>query len=138
MTVRSQPLPTVINPDNRRLTFVTLDQDLDAILSDGDEREQHNRDLEDVRAMFTDNVSIHGGRQHLRRPAASSTPPPPRPPSPVPAPSPPPVPAGLAFIPPEVGVCNAMLEVNQRQTEHTKREKDCVHRMNEFNQPMAK
>ena len=66
MTVRSQPHPTVINPDNRRLTFVTLDQDLDTILSDGEEREQHNRDLEDVQAMFSDNVTVTGGRQQLR------------------------------------------------------------------------
>ena len=128
MTVRgSQPLPTEIDPDDRFPTFVTLDQDMDADLSDGEL--QHNRDLEDVQNMFTDNVLIDG-RQRLRQPAAHSTPPPPRPPSPVPGPRP----APGSAIPAEVlellrtmdtrmakmeeawenqKVCNAILEVNQ-------------------------
>ena len=58
--------------------------DLDEVRSEGELN--HEQDLEDVRNMFNDNVSI-GDRQFLRRPAAHSTPPPPRPPSPAPGPA---------------------------------------------------
>ena len=61
-----------INPDNRIPLFITLnddgmdqDQELDEMLS-GEEREQHRQDLEDVQAMFRNNITLTGGRQQVR------------------------------------------------------------------------
>ena len=128
-------------------------EDVEERISDGEEEA-----LNDVQALFRESLVIPNIRRQVRNPVTAGSPPPPPPPS-SPPPSVAPISAGTVNFPPEMVellkrmdarlekveeaqqvqcIRNAVMEVNQRQLELSKREKDRVHRMNEFTQPMAK
>ena len=156
--IESQTSPKMADPDMRVASFMgagetVLGQEDGMEMSEGEEEA-----LRDVQSLFSDRLVIPSERRQVRHPVPVVSPPKPPPPS-----NPPqdasPVSEGIVKFPPEVlellkrmdarlekveeaqqiqSVRNAVLEVNQRQLELSKREKDRVHRMGKFTQPRAK